>query len=230
MQSHPMPVGAVLLELESRTGGAQRTDVEECRARRYSIEKEVVRAGSREGAVVREAEVLVLDGLEDERDTRRENSIRQPTVLVDARRSRQLEHRRERRNGMDVTADCSVMIVVILVSAVDRPFGPRHRVDVVEAAEQPLPVTEIQSLLNLPDELLRLVDDARLIRDVGAVRGGSHRLEQVGSAGVAGVHEHLREESACSGRGAERSDIPSPSPAPGPSPVGSTALPAWLRP
>src|SRR5438874_11556789 len=94
---------------------------------------------------------------------------------------------------MDVTSDFGD-VVVVLIASIDRAFGDRDSADVIQPEEKPLPRSKIQAILHLSDVLLRLVDDARLIFYVRAIRVRLNRLQQIGSAGVARVHERLREQ------------------------------------
>src|SRR5687767_7281062 len=93
---------------------------------------------------------------------------------------------------MEITADFRD-VVVVLVSSVDRAVGLRHRVDVIDAREEPLPRAEIQSLLNLRCKLGRPVDDACEVEAVWTVRVRPHRSQQICSASITRVEENLRE-------------------------------------
>src|SRR5439155_5781422 len=86
-------VGAITSELKSCGWRSERTDIEKCRARCDAIQKEIVRAWRGERAIVSDTKGLLLDGLEHQRDTRRENRILKSAVFVDSRCCCELEHR-----------------------------------------------------------------------------------------------------------------------------------------
>src|SRR5688572_28047644 len=123
------------------------------------VEKEVERARRRERAVVSDAEALLLFGLEDKCKSRGEDGVFETAVLVNACRRGKLQISRQGGHRMDVSAPL-VDVVVILVPAVERPFGPRLRIDVVEAVDEALALAEVQSVLQLAYDLPGAIDDA----------------------------------------------------------------------
>src|SRR5665647_15500 len=185
---------------EREAGGrdAESADAEELRASEWNatglqVEKKIVRAGGRESTVVREAEVLVLDGLEDERNTGRENGILEPAMLVQARGGGKLELISYVRDRVDVAAVFGD-VVIGLVAAVDCAFRLRHRVDVVVTEQKALFRTDAEAVLHLCRKLRRLVDDAGGIAAIRAARGRLHGVQQKRLAGVACVEEDLAEQ------------------------------------
>jgi len=79
-------------------------------------------------------------------------------VLVETRRGGDFELGAKPRYGVEVGTGLAYLVIV-LIAAIDAAFGIRIRVQIVDTVQKALTLAEIQPVLDLPDELFRLVDD-----------------------------------------------------------------------
>src|SRR5215204_5044600 len=86
-------------------------------------------------------------------------------------------------------------VIIVLIAAVDRAFGSRDGMDVIEAVDEPLARAKVETVLKLRRNLSGLVDDAGLVEDIGAVGTRLDLLEQVCLSRIARIHEYLAKES-----------------------------------
>ncbi len=68
--------------------------------------------------------------------------------------------------------------------------------DVIESIYESLALSKIEPVLDLRGDLPGLVDDARLIQNIGTTRVRPDLLQQIRVAGIARIHEHLPEKAA----------------------------------